>query len=65
YDLMRTLQQGAQPQPSPPLQLQGAPVLAPVMPGPNPGRGPLWNPTQPNAVPSTVAPRAPAAPAKP
>ncbi len=65
YDLMRTLQQGAQPQPSPPLQLQGAPVLSPVMPGPNLGRGPLWNPTQPNAVPSTVAPRAPAAPAKP
>ena len=63
YDLMRGLQQNAQPQPSSTLQLQGAPVLPPVTPmtpGQSPSTAPLWRPT----MPGTPA-AAPAAPARP
>ena len=65
YDLMRTLQQGTQPQPSPTLQLQGAPTLAPVAPGQSPGQRPLWSPAQSNPAAPAVTPPAPTAPAKP
>jgi general secretion pathway protein D len=63
YDLMRGLQQNAQPQPSATLQLQGAPVLPPVTPtapGQSPSTAPLWRPTMPGAPAA-----APAAPARP
>ena len=58
YDLMRGLQQNAQPQPSSTLQLQGAPVLPAITPGQAPSTAPLWRPTMPGAP-------APAAPARP
>jgi general secretion pathway protein D len=63
YDLMRGLQQNAQPQPSATLQLQGAPVLPPVTPtapGQSPSTAPLWRPTMPGAP--AAAPVAPARP---
>ena len=64
YDLMRGLQQSAQPQPSSALQLQGAPVLPPAAPGQGPSIAPLWRPTLPGAPGSTARPVAPpAAPA--
>ncbi len=40
YDLMRGLQQGAQPTPSPVLRLEAAPVLPPIAPGPTPAAAP-------------------------
>jgi general secretion pathway protein D len=68
YDLMRGLQQSAQPQPSATLQLQGAPVLPPVMPtapGQSPSTAPLWRPSLPGATGNTTRPAAPATPAAP
>jgi general secretion pathway protein D len=68
YDLMRGLQQSAQPQPSATLQLQGAPVLPPVTPtapGQSPSTAPLWRPTLPGATGNTARPAAPATPAAP
>jgi general secretion pathway protein D len=40
YDLMRGLQQGAQPTPSPVLRLEAAPILPPIAPGPTPAAAP-------------------------
>jgi general secretion pathway protein D len=68
YDLMRGLQQSAQPQPSATLQLQGAPVLPPVTPtapGQSPSTAPLWRPSLPGATGNTTRPAAPATPAAP
>jgi general secretion pathway protein D len=65
YDLMRGLQQNAQPQPSSTLQLQGAPVLPAITPGQAPGTAPLWRPTMPSApaaAPAAAPAVAPAAP---
>jgi general secretion pathway protein D len=68
YDLMRGLQQSAQPQPSATLQLQGAPVLPPVTPtapGQSPSTAPLWRPSLPGATGNTARPAAPTAPVAP
>lgn len=64
YDLMRGLQQNAQPQPSSTLQLQGAPVLPVITPGQAPSTAPLWRPTMPGAPAAapSVAPPAPGGP---
>ena len=63
YDLMRGLQQNAQPQPSSTLQLQGAPVLPAITPGQAPGTAPLWRPTMPGAPAAAPAAAPVAAPA--
>ena len=64
YDLMRGLQQGVQPQSSPTMRIEGAPVLPPVNPD-KPGIGPLWTPSMQGSPTLPGVPVAPAAPAKP